>query len=316
MAGLTLRRLAAGLVTLLAVSVIVFFATSVLPGNAAYAILGRSATPASVHTLEHTLHLNQGVLASYWSWLNSFVSGNPGHSLVNGQPVASFVSQRFVNSAVLVLLAGFIGTGIGVALGVFAAVRRDGFFDHASAIAALAITALPEFVVAVLLTFLLATNLSHLLPGISVLPPGTKPWDQPRLLVLPVLTLVIVVVPYLFRMTRAGMIEALESDYVMMARLKGLSQRRVIFLHALPNVLAPSIQVIGLIFLYLAGGIVVVETVFNYPGVGQGLVSAVSDRDVPVIQFLVIALAAFYVLVNISTDLLVLAVTPRRRLPR
>jgi peptide/nickel transport system permease protein len=135
-------------------------------------------------------------------------------------------------------------------------------------------------------------------------------------MVLPVLTLVIVIIPYLFRMMRAAMIEALESEYVEMARLKGVPAWRVVAFHALPNAIAPTIQVVGLNLLYLAGGIVVVEYVFNFPGVGQALVDAVNDRDVPVIQFIVVVLAAFYVIVNIVTDLIVLLATPRRRLPR
>jgi peptide/nickel transport system permease protein len=315
-AGLVSRRLAGGVLTLLAVSLIVFFGTSVLPGNAAYAILGRNATPARVHALEHTLHIDRGFFANYWGWLRSLLQGHFGHSLVNGQAVGAYVGQRIVNSAVLLVLAGVISTVVAGALGVVAALRRDGAFDHSASVAALVVTALPEFVLAVLLVFVFATNVFHLLPGVSDLAPGTRPWDQPRLLVLPVLTLVLVVVPYLFRMVRGSMIEALESDYVQWARLKGLSVWRVTLVHALPNALAPSIQVMGLNFLYLAGGIVIVENVFGYPGVGQGLVDAVNARDVPVVQFLVLVLAAFYILVNITTDVLVLLVTPRRRLPR
>jgi peptide/nickel transport system permease protein len=146
--------------------------------------------------------------------------------------------------------------------------------------------------------------------------PGTAPWSSPKELVLPVATLVIVVVPYVFRMMRASMIDALESDYVQMAQLKGVPRWRILLFHALPNAIAPTIQVIGLSFLYLAGGVVVVEYMFNYPGLGQALVSAVSDRDIPQIQLIVLILAAFYIAVNILTDVISLAVSPRRRLPR
>ena len=140
--------------------------------------------------------------------------------------------------------------------------------------------------------------------------------DAPRELILPVATLVLVIVPYLFRMVRGAMIEALESDYIEMAKLKGLSQRRIVVMHALPNAVAPTIQVIGINFLYLAGGIVIVENVFNYPGIGTGLVEAVTNRDIPTIQCIVVLLAAFYVFVNILTDVIALLVSPRRRLPR
>src|SRR5262249_58156337 len=179
-----------------------------------------------------------------------------------------------------------------------------------------AVSALPEFVVAIGLIILLSPVVWHALPAVSLLPPGTYAWDQPKLLILPVATLVIVIVPYIFRMMRAAMIEALESDYVEMARLKGVPEWRIVLVHALPNAIAPTIQVIGLNFLYLAGGIVVVEYVFNFPGIGQGLVYAVDDRNVPVIQFIVVALAAFYVVVNIITDVIALLATPRRRISR
>jgi peptide/nickel transport system permease protein len=149
-----------------------------------------------------------------------------------------------------------------------------------------------------------------------VLPPGSYAWTAPRLLVLPAATLVIVIVPYIQRMTRAAMIEALESDYVEMAQLKGVPRWRVVLLHALPNATAPIIQVIGLNFLYLAGGVVIVEYVFAFPGIGQGLVYAVDDRDIPVIQFIVVVLAAFYVCMNIVTDIIALLATPRHRIPR
>jgi peptide/nickel transport system permease protein len=166
------------------------------------------------------------------------------------------------------------------------------------------------------LVLLFATNVFHLLPAITLVPPGTNPLDEPKVLVLPVLTLVLVIVPYIARMMRAAMIEALESDYVEMARLEGLSAWRIVLVHALPNAVAPTVQVIGLNFLYLAGGIVVVEYVFDFPGIGQGLVSAVSNRDIPVIQFVVVVLAAVYVVINIVTDVIALLATPRRRFAR
>jgi len=163
---------------------------------------------------------------------------------------------------------------------------------------------------------LLATVVWHVLPAVSLLAPGTYAWNQPELLVLPACTLVIVIVPYILRMMRAAMVEALESDYVEMARLKGVPEWRVVLVHALPNAIAPAVQVIGLNFLYLAGGIVIVEDVFNYPGVGQGLANAVTNRDIPVIQFIVLVLAAFYVVMNILTDVIALLATPRRRISR
>ena len=312
------QRAAVGVFTLFVVSVLVFLATQVLPGNAAIAVLGRTAAgnPAAVHRLEVALHLNRGLLDQYWTWLSGLLSGHLGHSLANGQPVWGYVAPRLINSAVLMLVTGVIGTVIGVTLGALAALRKDGWFDHASAVTALAVTALPEFVVAIGLIILLSTVVSHVLPAVSLLPPGSYAWDAPRLLILPVLTLVIVIVPYIQRMMRAAMIEALESDYVEMARLKGVPMWRIVVMHALPNATAPTIQVIGLNFLYLAGGVVVVEYVFAFPGIGQGLVYAVDDRDIPVIQFIVVVLAAFYVFMNIVTDVIALLATPRHRIPR
>ena len=310
------RRVAIGVVTLFLVSVVVFVATQVLPGNAAYAVLGRSASPARVRALEIAMHLNRGLFDQYWVWISGIFTGRLGNSLVNGLPVWGFVEPRIINSAVLVALAGAIGAIVGVALGAIAALRKDGWFDHVTSVVVLAVTSLPEFVVAIALIILLSTVVWHLFPAVSLLPPGTYAWNAPSLLVLPVATLVIVIVPYIFRMMRAAMVEALESDYVEMARLKGVPEWRIVVMHALPNAVAPTIQVIGLNFLYLAGGIVIVEDVFNFPGIGQGLVGAVSNRDIPVIQFIVVVLAAFYVVVNIVTDVIALLATPRRRIAR
>ncbi len=309
---LLLQRGALGILTLFVVSVVVFLATEVLPGNAAYAVLGHSATPAHVHAVEVQLHLNRSIFDQYWSWISGILTGHPGTSLANQLPVWGQVWPRLINSAVLVVVSGVIGTILGVVLGAIAALLKDSVFDHTSAVLNLAVTSLPEFVVAIALIFLFSTVVFHVLPAVSLLAPGTYAWSQPELLILPVATLVIMIVPYIQRMTRAAMVEALESDYVEMARLEGLKARRVTFIHALPNAIAPTIQVIGLNFLYLAGGIVIVEQVFNFPGIGQGLVSAVENRDIPTVQLIVVILAAFYVFMNILTDVIALLASPRR----
>jgi peptide/nickel transport system permease protein len=310
------RRLVAGVFTLFAVSIIVFAATQVLPGNAATAVLGQSGTPARVAQLEAQMHLNRPAVVQYASWIGGILHGNPGTSLVANQSVASIVLPRVLASAALVILAALIGVTIGVVGGVLAASRRSGLIDQSMSLGTLIITAMPEFVVALLLVVVFSTTVFRVLPAVSIITPGQSVLASPSQLVLPVATLVIVIVPYIFRMMRGAMLEALESDYVEMAQLRGQSVRRVLFVHALPNSLAPVIQVIGLTLLYLAGGIVVVEFVFNYRGLGQGLVNAVTTRDIPTIQFLVLLLAAFYVFVNIVTDVLVLLVSPRRRYPR
>ena len=313
---LLVQRVALGVVTLGVVSVVIFAATQVLPGNAAIAILGHSATPPAVHALEQQLHLNRSVLVQYGSWISGILGGHPGTSLVNGMPVWSIVGPAAANSATLVGLSGVIGSVVGVTLGAVVALRKDSLLDHTSSVLALAVTALPEFVVAIAMIIMFATVVWDVLPAVSMVPPGAQAWAEPRELILPVATLVVVIVPYIFRMTRAATVEALASDYAEMARLKGLPTWRVLAVHALPNAIAPVVQVIGLSFLYLAGGIVVVEFVFAFPGIGSSLVSAVNNRDVPTIQMIVLVLAGFYVFVNIVTDVVALLATPRRRQPR
>jgi peptide/nickel transport system permease protein len=315
-AALVGMRAAIGVLTLFVVSIVIFLATEVLPGNAAYSVLGHTATPQNLRALEIQLHLNRGMFDQYWLWLSGLFTGKLGNSLANGQAVWGQVAPRLVNSAVLVVGAGVIGTVLGVLLGAIAALRKDGWFDHISSVVSLAVTSLPEFVVAIVLIILFATVVFHVLPAVAPIAPGTYAWSQPRLLVLPVATLVIVVIPYIQRMMRAAMIEALESDYVEMARLKGVPEWQIVLAHAFPNSIAPTIQVIGLTFLYLAGGIVIVEEVFDFPGIGQGLVSAVNNRDIPIIQLTVVVLAAFYVFMNIVTDVIALLASPRRRIAR
>jgi peptide/nickel transport system permease protein len=309
-------RLGYGLITLFIVTIIVFWATQALPGNAASAILGTHATPALLKETENQLHLNRSVFSQYWAWLSGIFQGNFGHSLTNGSSVWALIKPRLINSAILVVLAAFFGSIIGIPLAIYAALHKDKLFDRVMAVITLSISAIPDFVVAVLLVTIFATVVWKVLPAVSVVPVGVYAWSTPRLLVLPVATLSLVIVPYIYRMTRAALIDAFESEYVELARLKGLRPLRVSVVHALPNALAPVIQVSGLNFIYLAGGIVLVEYIFNFPGIGQGLVNAVSDRDVPTIQFIVLSLATFYIVINILADVAVLVVTPRRRYAR
>lgn len=308
-------RLIYGVLTLFVVSLIVFLATQVLPGNAAYSIVGPEASPQTLAAVERELHLDRSIFEQYTSWFGGVLRGDPGNSLVNQIPVWQFVYPRLIDSAVLICVAGIIGSVLAIGLGVFAALRRDSLFDHITSIAALVVTSLPDFVVAVGIIMFFATVFLHILPGASVLPPGVHAWNEPTLLILPVLAMVVIIIPYIFRSMRASMIAALESEYVEMARLKGLPAGRVALVHALPNAVAPTVQVVGLTFLYLAGGLVLVEYVFAYPGIGSALIGAVKSRDIPVLQFIVITLAAFYVVVNIASDVIALLVTPRRLVP-
>jgi peptide/nickel transport system permease protein len=308
-----LRRLLLGIVVLILVSVVVFLATQALPVDPARAILGRSATPASLAALRRQLHLDQPAIEQYWTWVTGLLHGNLGRSLAAQEPVSTLLGPRLVNSAVLVAIAAVVSIPLSIAIGSWAAFKREKAFDMVSSNLLLVLAALPEFVVALVLVIFLATTVFHVLPAISTVPPGSQPWNNWTALVLPTLTLVIAVAPYVARIMRASMIEVLESDYVEMARLKGLPERTVLFRHALPNALGPVFQVIALNLAYLAGGIIVVEFVFNYTGIGSALQEAVVNHDLPVIQALAMLIAALYVILNLLADVATILVTPRLR---
>jgi peptide/nickel transport system permease protein len=316
MGGLLVRRILLGLFTLFLVSIVVFAATQALPGNAARAILGRDATPARVAALSRQLHLNEPKVDQYVHWLGGILSGNLGISAATQQPVSQLIGGRVANSAFLVAISAAVAIPLSILLGVVMAVRRGQVTDNALSTVTLGLAALPEFVTGIGLALLLATNVSHLLPAVMLLSSGQHAWDQPSADVLPALTLVIAVTPYISRMMRASMIEVLGSEYITMARLKGLSSRTIIWRHAVPNALAPAIQVSALQLAYMAGGVVVVEYVFSFPGVGSALVNAVGNRDVPTVQALAIIIASVYVVVNLLADVITILITPRLRTPR
>ena len=313
MSRFLLRRILLGLLTLLLVSIVVFAATQALPGNAARAILGRNATPARLAALTRQLHLDRSVFAQYFSWLGGIVRGHLGISAATQQSVSSLIGGRIANSAFLVLVSAIVAIPLSIGLGVLMAVRRDRPTDHILSTGSLALAALPDFVIGIGLALLLATNVSHVVPAVSIIPPGEHAWNEPNAVVLPALTLIIAVTPYISRIMRASMVEVLESDYVTMARLKGLPNRTVIWRHAVPNAIVPAIQVSALQLAYMAGGVVLVEFVFSFPGIGAQLVDSVGNRDIPVVQALAIIIAAVYVVVNLVADLLTILVTPRLR---
>jgi peptide/nickel transport system permease protein len=312
--GFIVRRVLLGLLVLALVSVVVFAATQALPGDPARSILGRTATPASLKALREQLNLDQPVLSQYWSWITGFVHGDMGTSLAAQEPVSTYLHDRLINSAFLVVVAGVLSIPLSVAIGAYAALRRDRFFDVSSSIGTLLLAALPEFVVGVTLVVLFATTVfPHTLPAVAYLAPGDRPWNHLKEMILPILTLVIAVTPYVARIMRASMIEVLESDYVEMARLKGVPEREVVIRHALPNALGPTFQVIAINLAYLAGGVIVVEYVFNFAGIGGALQNAVSTRDMPVVQALAMLIAALYVVLNLLADIATILVTPRLR---
>src|SRR6516225_3237435 len=311
--GFILRRLLLGVVVLILVSILVFLATQAL-GDPARAILGRNATPASLAALRRQLHLNRPVFEQYWTWVTGLLHGNLGTSLAAQEPVTTLLRPRLVNSAVLVALAAVLSIPLSIAIGAYAALKREKVFDQTSSNLLLALAALPEFVVAMLLVIVFATTVfPGFLPAISTIPPGSRPWNNWVALILPTLTLVIAVAPYVSRIMRASMIEVLESDYVEMARLKGLPERTVLVRHALPNALGPVFQVIALNLAYLAGAIIVIEYVFNYAGIGGAVQQAVINHGLPVVQALAILIAAVYVILNLLADVATILVTPKLR---
>jgi peptide/nickel transport system permease protein len=310
---LVLRRLALGVLTLWLVSLVVFAAVLALPGDAATAILGKEATPARVAALREQLHLNQPVVVQYLKWLGGIVTGDLGSSAATQQPVSALLSARVANSACLVLVAALVAIPLSLVLGVWTAVRRDRAVDQITSTTTLALAALPEFVIGIGLVLLFATGVFHVLPAVSLLAPGTHAWDEPKVLVLPAATLVLAVTPYISRIMRGSMVEVLESEYVTMARLKGLSERAIIWRHAVPNAIVPAIQVTALQLAWMAGGVVVVEFVFSYPGIGAALVDAVGNRDLPVVQAVTMLAAAVYVGLNLLADIASILVTPKLR---
>jgi len=311
--GFVLRRLVLGALTLVVASIAVFAATQALPGDPAQARLGKDATPASLAALRDQLGLQRPAVVQYADWAAGLLHGDLGTSLISGHPISDDLRDRTTNSLALVLVAALLSIPLSVAIGAYAALHRDGAFDTGSGLVLLVLAATPEFVVGLALVALLATTVFKLLPAVSLIPPGASPFDDPALLVLPTLTLVLAVAPYVARIMRASMVEVLESEYVEMARLKGLPERLVVRRHALPNAVGPTFQVIALNLAYLAGGVIVVESVFNYPGIGVALRDAVLNRDFTTAQAVAMLIATVYVLTNLLADIATILVTPRLR---
>jgi peptide/nickel transport system permease protein len=307
------RRILIGLLTLLVASILIFAATQALPSDPARAILGRDATPQTLVALRQQLGLDKPLVEQYTSWLGGAVHGDFGESLAARRPVSGLIGDRVVNSLVLLALVALIALPLALALGIAMAVRRDRGADRIVLLGSLGLTALPEFVIGMGLIILLATTVFQVFPAVSLLAPGESPLADPSKLILPVLTLVLAVVPYLYRLVRASTIEALESEYVVMARLKGMPEHSVVLRHVLPNALVPVIQASALVLTYLLGSAVVVESLFQFPGLGSDLTGAISHRDLPVMQAYVLVLAAAVVLFNLMADVLTVLVTPRLR---
>jgi peptide/nickel transport system permease protein len=314
-----LKRVAQGLVTLLVMSALIFAATNVLPGNVAETVLGKQATPALVASLDQKLDLDRPLLSRYETWLTGAIHGDFGRSAVavaennlGDASVARMLAVPLRNSAILALLAMLIILPVSLVLGVLAGMRAGSRWDYGISYPALVLGAFPEFVLGLALIAVFFSLLGWLSP-VALVPPGSTPLSHPTALILPVLTLVGVSVGWTARQVRAGMVEVMRSDYVMMARLAGIPTQRVLRRYALRNAVATSVQALAQTAQYLLGGIIVVEVLFSYPGVGSLLDQAVQARDTTVVQAVALIIAAAYIFINIAADLAVVLLVPRLR---
>ena len=308
-------RVGVSLVLLLVVSFLIFLGCQVLPGDAATAILGRNATPSALAALREQLHLNQPALYRYFHWITGVLQGRLGYSVTQQIAIWPLIRGRIWNTAVLagVTIAAMVPISLG--LGVFAARHSGRAADRVISMGSVSLIAVPEFVSGTLLALLFGVSLK-LFPAVSYVPPGQSPLAIPQVLVLPCVTLLGASVAQTLRMVRAGMVETLQSEYVAVSRLNGFPERQVVWRFALRNALAPTVQVIALNMQWLVGGIVVTEYVFNYPGLGQELVTAVTARDIPLVQTIALMIAAFYFAVNIATDIALIMLVPKLRTAR
>jgi peptide/nickel transport system permease protein len=307
------RRIGLGLGTLFLASLIIFLVTQALPSDPAALILGREATPEALAALREQFGLNRPLIVQFFSWLGNLFVGDLGISFTTQLPVAEYIAPRVGYSFFLLVVSGLASIPLALVVGSYAALKRDQRFDQASSITTLLLAAMPEFVVGTVLVILFATSVVQWLPAVSYFEEGAPPWSDPLGLVLPVATLVVSVTPYVVRVMRAAMVEVLESDFVEMARLKGMDERTVLWRHAAPNAIGPTFQVIALNLAYLAGGVIIVERLFNYPGMGSALAEAVVMRDLPVLQFLALVIAGVYVVMNLLADIGTVLATPRLR---
>jgi len=309
------QRLGLGLLTLFVVSLIIFLGVEALPGNAAEAILGQSATPETVAALERQMGLDLPPHERYVKWLGGIIKGDFGVSIANSRQISELIGVRLANTVFLALMAAIISIPLALVLGILAALHRNSLYDRAVNVVALSAVSFPEFFVAYILILFLAVTFGWF-PSLANVGPETPFWDRVYRCFLPAMTLTLVVVAQMMRMTRAAIINLLASPYIEMANLKGLSRARVIVHHALPNAWAPIITVIVLNLAYLIVGVVVVEVVFVYPGLGQLIVDSVRTRDVPVVQACSLIFATTYVLLNLTADILSILTNPRLLHPR
>lgn len=310
-ASMILQRIGLGALTLLIVSAVVFFAVYLLPGDLAEELLGQARTPETVANLRADLGLDRPAAERYLQWLGGVVRGDFGNSLANGRPISELAGDRLVNTLLLAAMAAVVCMPVSLGLGILAALYRGRAIDRGINVAALTAISLPEFFVAYILIFLLTVKTGWL-PSLATVGPDTPFAERLHKSILPILTLTLAVAAHVMRLTRAAIVNLMASAYVEMARIKGVRPWRVVVQHALPNALAPIVNVVVLNLAYLIVGVVVVEVVFTYPGLGQLMVDSVSKRDVPVVQATCMIFATTYIVLNLVADVLTIVCDPRQ----
>ncbi|MSP83288.1 MAG: ABC transporter permease [Alphaproteobacteria bacterium] len=309
---LVIGRIFVSVLTLLLVSFIIFSMVEILPGDVASRILGRDATPESLATLRERLHLNDPAPERYVRWLGNIVQGDLGNALTSSRPINEILGPRIFNTLMLSLFAFAIYIPLSLIPAAVQALNRDKTIDHVLSIVSLILVSMPEFLLATLLLILFVAMIP-LFPAMSLVDDSTPFWEYLRALALPGMTLGIVMAVYAVRMLRDNLIEVLDADFIRMAELKGLSRRRVLLRHALPNAMVPTLNVTALNLAYLVGGVVIVEKVFAFPGFGSLLVDALQLRDAPLIEATVLITATVYISANMIADVGAIVLNPRLR---
>lgn len=312
---LVTQRLALGLLLLIAVSVVIFLGVEALPGDTAQAILGQSATPQALANLREQMGLNEPPLTRYFSWLGGILTGDLGTALTNGADIAQSIKQRLGNTLFLAGCAAVISVPLAIVLGLIAARYAGRWPDKLISGVTLTTISLPEFVAAYFVIFLL-TQLIPIFQPVAMVLPGMGFWAKLNAVALPVIVLVMVVLAHMMRMTRAAILNVMQSAYIETAELKGLSPMTIIWRHAFPNAIAPVVSVVMLNLAYLVVGVVVVEVVFSYNALGQYLVDHVTKRDLPVVQAVGLIFAAVYIFLNMLADIIGILANPRLRHPK
>jgi peptide/nickel transport system permease protein len=309
------QRLALGVLLLLAVSVLIFAGTEILPGDVAATILGQSATPEALANLREKLGLNETAVVRYFQWLGGMLTGDLGTALSNGRDIGEAIGGRLGNTLFLAFWAAIVSVPLAIVLGLLAVRYRNGAVDKTISGLALASTSLPEFFIGYVLILFFSVKF-NIFPSVSTVYDGMPFLDRLRAIALPATALTLVVLAHMMRMTRAAILNVMQSAYIETAELKGLSALDVIRRHAFPNAIAPIVNVVMLNLAFLVVGVVVVEVIFVYPGMGQYLVDHVSKRDVPVVQAVGLIFAAVYISLNIIADIAAILANPRLRHPR